>query len=164
LLGELDQAVTARPFGDPRRIEAAAAKLAAPLNQLAQDAALTQFDKAATERALRYLTDANQLESNDFATARQAAWSIRELAKDLHFDDAPQAYFDVEAAAKSPAILEASGLFLREGSDPLSLTLPSGQTRSVIQNLGRWLSAAANYDAAWFREELKATRTKLGLH
>jgi hypothetical protein len=32
-----------------------------------------------------------------------------------------------------------------------------------MDNLSRWLPAAAKYDAAWFRDELKATRAKLGI-
>jgi hypothetical protein len=42
------------------------------------------------------------------------------------------------------------------------LDLPSGQARSVMQNLHRWLPAAADYDPAWFENELKAVRARLG--
>jgi hypothetical protein len=58
-------------------------------------------------------------------------------------------------------VADARSLFVRGGGDPLALALPSGPDRSVIENLGRWLPAAARYDAAWFREELKAARAKL---
>ena len=53
------------------------------------------------------LTDPPQLHANDFYSARQTAWAIRQIAKDL----------------KSP---EADRLFLSGNDDPLCLELPSG--------------------------------------
>lgn len=135
---QLDRATTDRPFGDPAAMRAASQSLAAALRQLANDAALARYDEAAVRKALEVLTDPDRYETRDFYTARQAAWAIREIAKDLG--------------------AETERLFFRGAEDPLALSLPSGQTRGVMDNLSRWLPAAAKYDAQWFREELKNVR------
>lgn len=140
---ELKRATTIVPFGDPAAMQPAAAALAASLQALAHDASQTAFDSSAAQRAIAALTDAANVEINDYATARQAAWLLRQLAADLQRQD-------------------SATLFLRGREDPLHLALPSGQQASVIDNLRRWLPAAAAYDAAWFQSELSATKAKLG--
>ena len=96
------------------------------------------------EMRFAFLTNSANYETNDSYTARQAAWSIRAVGGDLGLPDADR-------------------LFLSAGSDPLSLTLPSGPDRSVIDNLNRWLPAAGHYDPAWFRGELKRIRRDIGI-
>ena len=142
-LQALDDAASLRPFGDAAAMRTAAAAVALRLEQLATVTIATQYDAAAVKRAIALLTDPTRYETNDFATARQAAWAIRELATDLG----------------TPG---GNILFFRGSDDVLALSLPSGQDRSVIENLSRWLPAAARYDAMWFREELKAVREKSG--
>ena len=122
-------------------MQAAAAALTRSLDQLTTGAMATRYDDATAKQVLAFLSDPSR-ETNDFATSRQAAWAIRELATDLGWAD-------------------AGALFLRGSEDPLALSLPSGQDRSVMDNLSRWLPAAARYDAEWFRAELKAVQTKL---
>ena len=92
--------------------------------------------------AVELLTDASKLEVNDFYSARHIAWALREVAKDLNLRDADR-------------------LFLQGADEPLCLALPSGPERSVMDNLQRWLQAASQYDAIWFRGEL--TKLKTGL-
>ena len=46
-------------------------------------------------------------------------------------------------------------LFSSGADDWLALKLPSGPERSVMDNLRRWLPAAARYDAERFRAELQ---------
>ena len=123
-------------------MQAAAAALTRRLDELTAQAMATRYDDAAAKRAIATLTDAIGNETNDFASARQMAWAIRELAVDLNLPDASTVF--------------------RRGSDAvLALDLPSGQDRSVIENLSRWLPAAARYDAEWFRAELQVVRAKL---
>jgi hypothetical protein len=43
--------------------------------------------------------------------------------------------------------------------DALALALPSGPDRSVMDNLRRWLPAAARYDPERFRADLQAIRS-----
>ena len=56
---------------------------------------------------------------------------------------------------------DADRLFLQGTGDPLSLALPSGPERSVMDNLQRWLPAATSYDPMWFQNELQAIRASL---
>jgi hypothetical protein len=141
-IAALEQAITGRPFGEPAEIKAAAEQTAASLAQLMTDVAATKFDEAAAGKAILFLTEPANFETNDYATARQVAWALRGMARDIGSS-------------------EAGLLFLKEQQDVLALALPSGQERSVMENLGRWLTAAARYDPYWFREELKNARARL---
>ena len=138
----LEAAATSVPFGDAAAMHRAAAIVAEQLKQLAADAANTTFDAKAASQAALALTDETRLELADYATARQTAWLLRQFAADLGRPDSGR-------------------LFLRDSADPLCLALPSGQEASVIDNLHRWLPAAADYDADQFRAELKALRPRL---
>jgi hypothetical protein len=139
-LRALEQAATTQPFGNRAQIRAAAEPLAASLAQLAADASASPFDAEAATSALRYLTEPANYETNDYATARQAGWAIRAIAADLQ-------------------VAGADRFFSRGDVDALALTLPSGPDRSVMDNLRRWLPAAANYDAERFRAELQVIRS-----
>jgi len=136
---ELEQAATTRPFGDPVAIRTAAQPLSASLSKLAADAAASHFDAAAATNALRYLTEPANYETNDYSTARQAGWAIRALAADLD-------------------VANADRLFASGDDDWLALKLPSGPELSVMENLRRWLPAAARYDSERFRKELETAR------
>jgi Cytochrome c554 and c-prime len=136
---KLDRATTDRPFGDSAAMQAAAEQLAAVMIRLVDDTSNTRYEAAAARGAIALLTDEAQYETNDFATARQAGWALRAVLGDVGFR-------------------ETDGIFSPGGDDPLCLTLPSGPQRSVMENLRRWLPAAAKYDAAWFRAELKTLR------
>src|SRR5262249_19577921 len=92
-LNELDKAITGKPFGSPAAIKAAATTLAPSLQQLVEQLAQQQFDDAKTRQAIMFLTDATQLETNDFYTARQTAWVLRELAVDLGQANVPILFF-----------------------------------------------------------------------
>jgi hypothetical protein len=140
----LEAAITSRPFGDPAAIHAAARPLVESLSELSLAVSNTRYDPTAARRASAFLTDPSQLETNDYYSARQIAWAIREIAADQGASENRQ-------------------LFVRGDDDVLSLALPSGQERSVLDNLNHWLPAAARYDPDWFREELKAARTRLGI-
>ena len=120
----------------------AAKSLGSTLNQLAVDVNNTRFDDSAGRSALRFLASPDRYETNDFYTARQAAWTIREISREL-------------------GLRGIEERFVQGLHDPLALNLPSGQSKSVMENLRRWLPAAAHYDAEWFRGELKAIRASM---
>jgi mono/diheme cytochrome c family protein/cytochrome c553 len=138
-LTQLDRALTNRPFGSPDEVRLAGQPAAEALRQLADQASHAECKGDAARQALAVLTDPSQLHANDFYSARQTAWAIRQIAKDL----------------KSP---EADRLFLSGNDDPLCLELPSGPERSVMENLKRWLPAVSKYDPAWFEKELQSVR------
>ena len=138
---ELQIATTVRPFGDPQAMREKAAILSTMIAEFSRNSAATPFDRTTAERSLTVLTTASYYDGNDYATARQAAWAIRAIARDLGAADAHE-------------------LFQRDGKDVLALRLPSGPQASVIENLGIWLPAAARFDSAWFRDELTRSRTK----
>jgi hypothetical protein len=102
---------------------------------------VSRFDTAAARQALSHLTDLRQVETADFATARQIAWAATAIAAEL----------DPVAAAS---------LFSADANDPLALRLPAGPGQSVVENLHRWLPAAASYDRNWFEDELTALRNR----
>lgn len=139
---ELERATTEQPFGNPAAMRTAAAALSLSLDQLAKDAANTPFNDVTAKQASLWLTDRANLETNDYATARQAAWALQQLATHL----------------KRP---DAKSLFAADQRDPLWLHLPSGQQGQVIDNLQRWLPIAAAYNPQWFRDELAIVREKL---
>jgi hypothetical protein len=134
--------MTERPFGKPEATRQAAQPLADALRQLSLDAERARYNDETARKAVGLLTDPSRLEINDFYSARQVAWALREIAKDLNVRDADR-------------------LFLNGTDDPLSLALPSGPERSVVDNLQRWLPAASNYDAMWFQKELQTIRESL---
>jgi hypothetical protein len=141
-LALLERATTSRPFGDPRVMRDAAETLADALAALAADAALTRYDKTAASAALFALTDPKFLPAQDYSSARQSAWAITAIAGELQIPAAPS-------------------FFQSRGSDGLSLRLPAGPRASVLDNLHRWLPAAANFDPAWFEAELSTVRAAI---
>ncbi len=146
-LHQIEAAMTRQPFGDSRQIHSAAKEMAARLETLSAQLERSRFDVAAAKRVLLFLTDAQRHEIRDYHTARQLAWAIRQIAKDL---------------APRGSDVEADKYFVGpNGADPLSLNLPAGQMKSVVRNLASSLDAIANYDPEWFAAELKRIRTVL---
>jgi mono/diheme cytochrome c family protein len=131
---QLDRAMTDRPFGNPDAIRKAAQPLAEALRRMMGNAEQSRYTDTAGRQAVQLLADTARPEVNDFYSARQIAWAIREVAKDLQVRDAER-------------------LFSQGADDPLCLALPSGPERSVMENLQRWLPAASKYDALWFQDE-----------
>jgi hypothetical protein len=148
-LRHIEAAMTRQPFGDSGQVHAAAKELTTLLETLAAQLERSRFDVPATRRALVFLTDSQQHEIRDYHSARQLAWAIRQIAKDL---------------APRGSNIEADKFFISpNGADPLSLNLPAGQAKSIVRNLGDSLDAIANYDPAWFVEELKRVRKSLAI-
>ncbi len=183
----LDAALSARPFGDFERRGAAARRLQAACDAIAQGLATAPFLEADAERLLARLAHPKNGEERDYHTARQYAWAIREVVKDLagvpHRNDAPGAARFVSPPARpvparvlaalgaksdtmvmsnDPRVIERiDGLF---GSDswfgPLRLRLPAGQQETIVGNLADSLSAISRHDPAFFQERLKPLQTQ----
>jgi len=139
---QLEGAATQRPFGDPANMQAAAAQLSASLQQLAEATSRSRFSQDSARNAIAFLSEPTNYETRDYYTARQAAWAIRECYRDL-------------------GLAEAGNSLFQGAGGPLALDLPSGQARSVMQNLHLWLPAAASFDPTWFQNELKTIPAKL---
>jgi len=126
----------------PGAIRAATRQPADRLRQIVGHASHGPCKAYAARKACDGHSGAPRLEINDFYSARQVAWTIRQIAADLKLPNADR-------------------LFLRGDDDPLCLALPSGPERSVMENLQRWLPAVSKYDPAWFERELQAVRASL---
>jgi hypothetical protein len=82
-IAELDAAFSVRPFGDPERVRAAADALAQRCASAARDMAKQPLDRSAATRLLAQLAHPQHHVERDYHAARQYAWAIREVMKDL---------------------------------------------------------------------------------
>jgi hypothetical protein len=82
-IAELNASFAARPFGDPERMRAAAGALARQCWTAAKTLAGQSVDRAAAEQLLAQLVHPQHDVDRDYHAARQYAWAIREVIKDL---------------------------------------------------------------------------------
>ncbi|MCI0361160.1 MAG: cytochrome c family protein [Planctomycetaceae bacterium] len=82
-IAELDAAFSARPFGDRERMHAAADALSKLSWRASRDLAHQPLDNAAATKLLTQLAHPQHDVERDYHAARQYAWAIRELVKDL---------------------------------------------------------------------------------
>jgi hypothetical protein len=152
----LDDAFTERPFGNPKKIAAAARKVMPQLEALCQELRGEQFDEGATAEAIQALKSPEDIlvDRRDYATARQLAWAIRELRKDQ--ERIPYGFDIPLSDEQQQARQRIDSLFRRDSRDELLLTLPAGQDRSIVNDLPAFLQAMGEFDAQWFAERLKA--------
>jgi nitrate/TMAO reductase-like tetraheme cytochrome c subunit len=152
-LHTLELAYTQRPFGDPKKIAAAATKLTPQLKQLCQELRDAKFDDERITKALALLVSSSgTADMRDYASARQVAWAIQGLWQDQ--ERIPYG-FDVRLSAEQQQVQDRiAALFRRGDRDELRLTLPARQERSVVRELPEFLRAMGEYDADWFAERL----------
>ena len=148
---ELDRAFSARPFGNPAAIRAAAEKLSATLTTIGQALAQKPLDQAAAQSILRELATPQGDEERDYHASRQLAWAIREVTKDL----AGLPY------REAPREFPVDFKFLEPWEEQLQLNLPSGQRESVVDQLAESLAAIAQHDPERFSQQLKLVRERL---
>ena len=153
-LRALELTFTQRPFGDPKKIAAAAKKLAPQLGALCQELRDAKFDGERTTKALALLVNSGgTADVRDYASARQVAWAIQGLRQDQ--ERIPYG-FDVRLNAEQQQALDRiAALFRRDNRDELLLTLPARQENSVVGDLPEFLRAMGEYDADWFAERIK---------
>jgi len=155
-LGAFEQALTERPFGDPRKTAAAAAELRGQLDRLASEVSLARFDESAVRRLATLLcrdaaTASGFRPSSDFDSARQLAWSL-ELLLAL-----PKNELESRAVRESLPKRFRGG----EGGDPLRLRLPAGQKSSIVGQLPAALEAPELYEPDWFRKRLETLNSEI---
>jgi len=152
-LHSLEFAFTQRPFGDPKKISAAAKKLAPQLGALCQELRDAKFDDERTTKALALLVNSGgTADVRDYASARQVAWAIQGLRQDQ--ERIPYG-FDVRLNAEQQQAQDRiAAHFRREDHDELLLTLPARQENSVVGKLPDFLRAMGEYDADWFAERI----------
>lgn len=179
-IGQLDEAFTARPFGDWDAIRGAASRVETACQALGNGLAARPFPRAAAEELLARLAHPKGDEDRDYHAARLSAWAIRETLKDLAgvpyrnyalelkvprlpVRDVPPrvmvalgAKEDVKVPADDPRVMRRiDGLF---GADPwwgpLRLRLPAGQQETILGHLPESLAAISQYDPQFFRESL----------
>lgn len=155
-LEAFQQALTARPLGDPKKTVDAAGRLREQLDALARSVAVARFDERAANRLMTRLcqdepTVAGFRPSADYHAARQVAWSL-EL---LRISPSPE--------RAGPAVRELLPSYFRgtQGEDPLQLRLPAGQKSSIVSQLPAALAAPENYDPQWFRQCLERLNAEI---
>ena len=82
-IAELEAAFAARPFGDPERMTAAGENLARQSWDAARLLATLPLDESAATELMTRLVHPEHDVDRDYHAARQYAWAIREVMKDL---------------------------------------------------------------------------------
>jgi hypothetical protein len=136
---------TDQPLGDPRRVQPAARQLAKWAEDLAVRASRAPCDAARARRLLRRLPEMYQAKTVDYDTARDVAWALRVMVRELE----PKPDREVTDA------LDALDRSLR-------LQLPSGTEHSITGELGKNLEAMNNYDPREFQKALARASGNLG--
>jgi hypothetical protein len=99
-VAEFETAFTAQPFGNREQIAATASKLAALCGQSGQALAAQPLDKRAAEALLSRLVNPENDIERDYHAARQYAWAIREVIKDL--SGVPHLNYTIPRAGLAP--------------------------------------------------------------
>jgi hypothetical protein len=129
-LGALTAAFDARPFGEPKHVAESARKLMAWVDHALAEVRKHRIDRDAARRLLRRLCDLPEGKRLDYDSARQIAWSLREIL--------PEAFPGQE---KSPKVAAA----LRALDEQLKLGLPRGQVR-VVDSLPQALERISEFE------------------
>jgi hypothetical protein len=145
LLKEVNGAFTAQPFGDPKKIEPAAAAMKKWAGDLAKklDAKEVTIDAKAARKLLEsiptlYGGTAKKPVTLDYDSARQVGWAAEVLAQELGEDKT------------KPKVKKA----LEDLDDHLKLRLPKGRAKKVEDDLEASLKKINNYDPEQFRKLL----------
>jgi hypothetical protein len=144
-------------FGNPVEVQQSAGALEAKIKILRNSLKYEKYDRDAAAQAVQRLTDTARpyFEVRDFHSARQVAWAIREIAKDLQG-------LEYQADEKTPNFTTIEGMFSLQRQpgmppvDILFLDLPATQQKKILENNRLMLPGMANYNAAEFAGRLKA--------
>lgn len=137
-LQKLRQAFDARPFGDAKQIGESASQLRQWSERLLQRLQEVRYDSPSTRRLLRGLCAAKEAEWYDSRSARQKAWAIDALVKELE--------------PKQAERLLKSLVDLRQ---QLKLDLPSGTQKQILPGLSGSLRLLNDYDPEKFTSALE---------
>lgn len=178
---KLNASIQRQPFGD-KHAAAHAVELAKWLEPQIATLAASRYDRESAQRAILELSNLGPREYPDFHTARQLAWALGIIQREV---DVPYPQWPVEAPAKSAAerrqrearaisIFEtwrdksyapqraawAARWKLPSPQFELPLLLPSGQQQVIENTLPQSLNAISNYDAAIFRKLMETVHTQ----
>jgi hypothetical protein len=150
--GKLQTPFNKSPFGLGRSEEVATASdaLVAWLDALVHRVAAASYDRAACESVLKDLCrQAQESEPMDYDSARQLAWAIRTIARQI---DPP------------PGDRVAQAHALQELSNDLRLDLPWGKQDSILDPAAQQkaFQAASGYDPRRFQQQVARLLTALG--
>jgi len=157
---DFERSLTTTVFGKPEDIAASADALRAELAPLIDRLKTSRYDEVAARHALLILTNKSQVETRDFHSARQIAWSIREITKDL-------SRLPYDRAAAEPRLREIERLFDMPAEpntlpqDIFLLRLPATQQESIVGNLPRLSAAMKDFDSAKFAARLAELHQQL---
>lgn len=157
---DFERALTSTLFGKRREIEVAGDALRTDLGQLIESLKQSRYDQPAAFAALKLLTDKTEFETRDYHSARQLAWTVREISKDygqlpyLRTGPDPRRD-DIERMFDLPA---EPG---QQPSDLLLLRLAATQQASVLTHLPLMSKAMENFDAAKFQARLTEIHEQL---
>ena len=160
LQSQWEDAFNARPFGNKDTLIKTGKQLDTLLAKQAKALVESPFSRSAAEKSRQLLTmdkPKERFQIRDYHTARQIAWAVSEITHDLRGEYAspPSPQPDTK---EPPPLARYEPLFGSVPSDPLMLTLPSGQQDSVIGNLPSALKANAEFNVKLFQDDLKASR------
>ena len=157
---DFERSLTATIFGKRDEIVTAAGSLHAELDRLIGDLRYSRFDPKAAHRALLVLTDQQQVETRDYHSARQIAWSVREIMKDVRQRPYLRTGNDplltgIERLFDSPSGVDQTR------RDTLLLRLPATQHEHVLVHLPLMSKAIEGFDAKQFSAQLSGLNERL---
>ncbi len=150
---DFERSLTVTLFGKRKDIETAGEALCGELTQVIERLKTSRYNQPAALAALKLLTDKSQFETRDYHSARQLAWTVREITKD--FNKLPYI-----RSGPDPRLTGIERMFdmptepdqLRR--DSLLLRLAATQQESVLAHLPLMSKAMENFDAAKFQARL----------
>jgi len=139
-IGKLADAFSARPFGDPAKVAAAAKDAGDWVDKLIKNLEAAKYTQADAKKLLSAACAAADGPAPDYDSARQIAWAFRGIYDQI----SPKPARDSEIKRK-----------LEELDRQLMLALPSGQSKEILVELPRALTLIGGYDPAQFQSHMK---------
>jgi hypothetical protein len=157
---DFERSLTATLFGKRQDIETSGEALRVELSQLIERLKHSRYDQPAAFAALKLLTDKSQFETRDYFSARQLAWTVREVSKDFsklpYLRSGPDPRLNsIERMFDMPVDSE------QLPRDVLLLRLAATQQESVLNHLPLISKAMENFDAAKFQARLTEIHEQL---
>jgi hypothetical protein len=156
-----EQAITASVFGKPAEVATTAEALQTELATTIERLQRSRYDKVSARSALLYLSDASQVETRDYHSARQLAWAIREIFKDYNGLPYRRATADPAGIMTVEQLFDVRSNPNQPGVDILRLKLPATQQQSIIEHQRESFSAITNFDSAAFAKRLAELHSRL---
>jgi hypothetical protein len=153
-LPRLVEAFGARPYGEPARIATEAAVLVKVLDPVIARLASESYNEASAKRWLDLLTQFKGTDYPDYDTARQRAWAFAILSEELEWRPG--------ISGKDPGKAFQSRLESLEQKlgGMLSLKLPTGQNKKILEELPKSQRKQRDYDPRIFVDRFRALSPK----